>query len=218
MLMPPVTTRPQLRAVTDSRESCARASDTPRMLKKDSDQPPLDLALPSGFFAEPASVRRRHADRLMGRTPSGVHGRELLATWHESGDPGLLHTFNLLLERDPDEEVKRSAVQGLARIPDPAVASGLLKGLALPDRKARYVATEALGRLRSREALPMLASLLADRYCRSAAAKALVSIRDERALDPLRMAGADASLWRRRRLRRMIAVLEAEVGYQAGEG
>jgi HEAT repeat protein len=172
-----------------------------------------DLALPSRFFEQPPGIRRRHVDRLVQRTPSGAHGREMIATWYEGGDPKLLTTFSALVERDPDGDVKRAAIQGLARIPDPAARFGLMKGLALPDRRTRYMAAEALGRLRSREAVPMLVSLLDDSYCRVAAAQALVAIRDERALESLRAAAAQAGPWRRRRLRRVVSALETELGY-----
>lgn len=174
--------------------------------------------LPRDFFSEPRRSRIRHVDKLVARTPGHPKGMEILRTWYQSGDVALIPTLTAVVNLDPDEDVRRSALGGLGRMPDRAAIPGLLPGLRSTDRRSRFLAVSALGRLGARESLPDLVELLGDRYCRTAAAEALVAIRDERALEPLRHAAAQARPWRRRRLRRRVDELEAAVGYQRGTG
>lgn len=143
----------------------------------------------------------------------------MISTWYEGGDLAAIRALNEVVENDSDAYVRRAAVQGLGRMPDPSAIPGLLLGLREPERRTRYLAASALGRQKAREALPDLIRLLDDRYCRAAAAEALVAIRDDRALQPLRAAVAHAPRWRRPRLRRLVIELEAALGHPpAGSG
>ncbi len=130
------------------------------------------------------------------------------------GDPSVIPALCELVEGDPDRRVRRFAVAGLARMPDTAAIRGLLLGLDADDDVTRYWAVRGLGRLKAREAVPGLVRLLRDRSHRLAAAEALVTIRDERALEPLRDAAKHGSPWTRRRLRRDAQALASSLGYR----
>ena len=150
---------------------------------------------------------------LASRTPSGVRGIEMLRTWYEGGDHAAILALTEVIERDVDRYIRRAALQGLGRISDEAAIPGLLLGLRESDRRGRLLAASALGRLKAREAVPELIGLLDDRYCRAAATEALATIRDERALQPLREAVSRAPRWRRPGIRRIVVELEAALGY-----
>jgi HEAT repeat protein len=171
------------------------------------------LVLPPDFFERSKKARVRYAMALAQRTPGAKTNMDAIRNWHQGGDPRLIGVLIEIVERDPEVDVQRAAFQGLSRIPDPAAIPGLLPGLRSSDRRSRYFAVCGLGRLRAREAVPGLLPLLHDRYTRAEVAAALVAIRDERALEPLR--GAATSGWprTRRRLRRCIASLESDLGY-----
>jgi HEAT repeat protein len=171
-----------------------------------------DGLLPSRFFEEPKRSRLREVRRLAGRTPSGARGAERIATWFEGGDPTLIQALTAVVTTDSDRSVRRAAYAGLARIPDRAAIPGLLTGLSVSDRASRAHAVMALGRLAAREAVPGLVALLGDPYCRLMAGEALVEIRDESALEPLKRAAAHGLPWRRRRLRVRVEELAAAVG------
>jgi HEAT repeat protein len=82
------------------------------------------------------------------------------------------------------------------------------------DKATRIHAIIGLGELRSREAVEPLLELLDDPSCAGSAAKALVDIGDERALDPLRSAATSTRSARRQRtLRQAATELETRTGH-----
>ena len=133
----------------------------------------------------------------------------------KDGEPAVIPALLVALEADPDTLVKRHAAYGLASIPDQAIAPALRGALPSADRATKGHAIVGLGRLRARDAVPDLARLLDDRYARMLVADALVEIRDEHALAPLRAAAARGSPVRRYRLRKRIAALETALGLRA---
>jgi HEAT repeats len=186
----------------------------PRQMPTDVSDPIDDATLPPDFFAEPRRVRKKAVERLVRRTAVPTHGTmEFIRTSSDGGDPAVVSALTLVVEQDPDVAVKRSAFYGLSRIPDQAAIPGLLPGLRSSDRASRAHAVNGLGRLRARAAVPDLVALLGDWYCAAPAARALLAIRDERALEPLQLAAAQAWPWRRRQLRRCARELESALGY-----
>jgi HEAT repeat protein len=129
----------------------------------------------------------------------------------EGGDPDVTPILLVVAEDDPDRVVKRHALFGLSRVSDRAAVPALRAGLRSRDRASRGHAIKGLEKLRSREAVPDLVNLLGDQYAGVMAADALVSIRDETALAPLRAAAAKGWPWRRVALARRVHALEAAV-------
>jgi hypothetical protein len=171
--------------------------------------------LPLDFFREPKRARVKIVERLVRRSPAATTTTsEFIRTWLDGGDPAVVPALTLVVEQDPDVAVKRSAFSGLARIADQAAIPGLLPGLRSPDRATRAHAIKGLEKLRARAAVLDLVTLLGDWYGGILAAEALVAIRDERAVEPLRLAAERAWPWRRRRLRRCVEELESAVGLQ----
>jgi HEAT repeat protein len=85
-----------------------------------------------------------------------------------------------------DEDVVMFALQILARIGDPAAAPAVLPLIRHPQLNIAQSAIEALGRLRSREAVPELLSLLrGEIWLQLAAIEALGAIGDPVAVGPL---------------------------------
>jgi HEAT repeat protein len=85
-----------------------------------------------------------------------------------------------------DEDVVMFALQILARIGDPAAASAVLPLIRHPQLNIAQSAIEALGRLRSREAVPELLTLLGGEiWLQLAAIDALGAIGDPVAVGPL---------------------------------
>jgi HEAT repeat protein len=82
----------------------------------------------------------------------------------------------------------RAALAGLRRANTAAPIPAFLGALQSDDRASREHAIIGLADLKAREGVPPLIALLDDRRHRTQAAWALVSIRDERALEPLRAA------------------------------
>jgi HEAT repeat protein len=128
------------------------------------------------------------------------------------GDPAAISALTDAATTDPDRKVRLYAVTGLARMQDASATSGLLAGLSSDDYATRYWAIRGVARLKARDALPGLIRLLGQRRHRYAAAAALVEIRDERALEPLRKAARRGAPWTRLRLRRRAAALAGSLG------
>jgi HEAT repeat protein len=169
--------------------------------------------LPVGFFERTPAARMRIVRALAAETPGAKNGRDVLRAWQTGGNPERVWTLSLVVERDPDLAVRRVAFQGLARISDPVAIPGLIVGLRTPDHRTRLLAIQGIRRLRARDAVPDLIELLADRRLRHDSARALVDIRDERALAPLRAAALKGGPRTRRRLRECVHELESAVGY-----
>jgi HEAT repeat protein len=70
-----------------------------------------------------------------------------------------------------------------------------------------------LGRLQARQAVPALIGLLNERRLRTHVASALLAIRDERALEPLRRAAGRGWPRSRRILAKHAQMLEDRLGY-----
>src|SRR5271165_907137 len=183
-------------------------------MEDDALEPTADEAaeLPAGFFHEPASARKHYVEGLTNRRERPVTGTEAWRTMFENGDPAVIPALVAVVNLDPDPVVRRRALFGLSRMSDRAAIEGLLPGLRASDRASRAHAIKGLGRLRAREALPDLVAQLDDWYGCVMAAEALVAIRDERALEPLRRAAEKGSPWRRRRLRGRAEELEGVLG------
>jgi len=104
----------------------------------------------------------------------------------------LVETFSA---PEVDPKVYEEAVNALAKIKDPASAPVLIKLLASPREKERWVAVESLGGLRVKEAVPHLAAVIRNKEekppIREAALAALAKIRDPTALDTVAEALGD---------------------------
>ena len=173
-----------------------------------------ESALPPGFFELTAEERESRTLEMVRAPAQGMALREAIRDWYTNGDPQMVRAFTEIIERDSDVRVRRTAFAGLAHIPDRAAVPGLLRGLQSTDRASRYHAIAGLERLRAREAVPGLLSLLDDRRVRLRVARALVVIRDERALEPLRAAARHGWPRTRARLQAHVHELETSLGYQ----
>jgi hypothetical protein len=171
------------------------------------------LGLPPGFFDKPADYRVRYVWSLVRRPGGDKTTREQIRNWYTGGNPAAVRALTAVVMRDPDTEVQRSALCALGRIPDPAVVPALLRGLESRDRVCRMHAILALGRLRSREGVPQLIALLDDQRSRVEVARSLVSVRDERAVQPMKIAASRGWWWQRRHLRDSVTALETSLGY-----
>jgi hypothetical protein len=171
-------------------------------------------SLPADFFDQQRRSRRKVVHRLAVRSAAPTTGTvDLIRNWSGGGDPEVIPALTAVVERDPDVAVKRAALSGLARIADGAAIPGLLLGLRSSDRASRTHATKGLAKLCAREAVPDLVELLEDRYSANSAAQALLAIRDERALGPLRLAATHGWPWRRLQMRRSVRAFERALGY-----
>jgi HEAT repeats/HEAT repeat len=154
-------------------------------------------------------LRRKASHALATTKPGG--GRS--SAWRPSTDPRAIPILAELVMNDPDPAVRRSAVFGLRGCQDVAVSGPLIHALSDPDKATRMHAVLGLGELRSREAVEALGRLLSDRYCQARAAKALVKIRDGRAISLLEEAATnERSSRRRERLLEAARNLESDVG------
>lgn len=158
-------------------------------------------------------LRRRVTHALASMAPGG--GR---AGLRGPVDPEVIAHLAPLLEGDPDPAVRRTAAFGLRRTHDRAAIGPLLKGLGDSDKAPRGNSMLGVGDLRAREAVEPLATLLGDRSYAVMAARALVRIGDERALESLRTAAASSRSRRRRAaFEQAAAELEARVGLRPSE-
>jgi HEAT repeat protein len=181
----------------------------------------IRTGLPCGFFEKELGQRRDAVRKMAFHTP----GESKPVTWGkiasfsavrpllEAGDPTFIRPLTTVAELDPDVRNRRNAVAGLQRMNDPAAVPGLLAGLRSSDRATRVWAIRGLQRLRARAAVPELTAVLADWRQRYAAATALVAIRDERALQPLREASRHGLPWSRVYMHRRVRELEQRLGY-----
>lgn len=157
----------------------------------------------------PRRLRRRAATYVASMKPGGGKA----GTGLGSTDPRIIPVLAPLLEGDPDPSVRRAAAYGLRRTGDEGAVRPLLLALSDKDKATRIHAAMGLGSLRSRDAVKPLSELLHDRACGVTAARALVEIRDESALAPLRAAASSAGSRRRRAaLNRAASDLECRVG------
>jgi HEAT repeat protein len=115
-------------------------------------------------------------------------------------------------EEDPSINVRRAALSALQRPGDRRAIPTLLAALESEDRASREHAILGLERLKAREGVPGLIAILDDTHHRTLAARALVAIRDERALDPIR--DASKSGWPRSR--RILNAYAAELATAVG--
>jgi HEAT repeat protein len=171
----------------------------------------LTVDPPAGYSDLPQ--RRRH-EYIMGLVMCALPGKGALdGTNNDPGDPSFVRAFLSVLSVEPDTANRRLAVYALSRLPDEAVTEPLLEALGSTDTATKVHAIKGLARLRARAAVPKLIELLADRSVRFQAAQALVTIRDERALEPLRSACEASVLRARTRFRRLVRELETGLGY-----
>jgi HEAT repeat protein len=173
-----------------------------------------ELEALQGYIDDPKSsrrLRRRATTYLASTRPGGGKA----STGTGSTDPAIVPILAPLLENDPDRAVRRAAAYGLRRTADRGAVQSLLRALTDADKATRIHAIMGLGELQSREAVEPLLEILDDPSSAGSAAKALVDIGDERALDPLRNAATSAKSARTQRtLRQAAAELETRVGHQ----
>ncbi len=95
--------------------------------------------------------------------------------------------YNLIQKfKDPNSEVRNSAVTNLAKMGEPAF-DALIRSLNDPNDKVRRKTCDAFGIMGDPRAVPYLNGMLNDndRHVRRRAANALISIGDERSIPPL---------------------------------
>jgi HEAT repeat protein len=181
---------------------------------------PDRFELPPGFFERSDEERRQWIWDLRGGQPTGLTAREkILWTVDSTRDPRAIPALIEILERDGSVPVQRAALLALGGTKDPAAIPGLMIGLRSDDGACCLSAILGCQDLRAREAVPDLIALLANtqrkdfRQLREHAAEALVAIRDERAIEPLRAVAKHGGLRSRRRLQRLADELASSVGY-----
>ncbi len=124
---------------------------------------------------------------LLGNDENAVLRNSAIVALEKQGANAVPHLVEL--SRSPNVEVAMFAVQVLARIPDASSADALLPLIEHADTNVAQAAVEALGNMRSRQAVPGLIRLLrADLWLQFAAVAALGEIGDERAVEPLLLA------------------------------
>jgi HEAT repeat protein len=130
-------------------------------------------------YVEPAVL-----GRLVGNDADAVLRNAAIAALERQG-PYAVPYLERILQLE-NGEVVMFAVQVLARIGDPGPATSILPLLRHPDPNVAQSAVEALGRLRSREAVPALLDLLdGNLWLQLAAVGALGEIGDPAAVAPL---------------------------------
>jgi len=121
---------------------------------------------------------------LVADDANAVRRNSAIAALERQG-PYALPQLQVMLRLD-DLDVVMFALQVLARIGDPAPTAAILPLLRHPDLNVAQSAIEALGQLRSREAVPALLELLqGELWLQLAAIDALGAIGDARAVGPL---------------------------------
>ncbi|MBA2458843.1 MAG: HEAT repeat domain-containing protein, partial [Gemmatimonadales bacterium] len=121
---------------------------------------------------------------LVADDANAVRRNSAIAALERQG-PYAVPQLQVMLRLD-DLDVVMFALQVLARIGDPAPTAAILPLLRHPDLNVAQSAIEALGQLRSREAVPALLELLqGELWLQLAAIDALGAIGDARAVGPL---------------------------------
>jgi HEAT repeat protein len=171
-----------------------------------------NLGALAGHVNDPKSSRRlrRHAVVYIASTKPGGGKADIGVG---STDPAIIPLLAPLLEEDPDRSVRRTAAYGLRRTGDRSAIQPLIRALSDSDKATRIHAALGLGDLQAREAIEPLSELLDDRGCAEPAARALVEIGDERALEPLKRAASSARSRRQReKFAQAVIDLERRVG------
>jgi hypothetical protein len=174
--------------------------------------------------------RRGDVDALLALVDDldpGIRGAAILALpttsrrdgalrWRDAtGHPESIPALSERLAEDPSPTVRAAAALALDLVDDPAVISPLVGALRDPKPRVRRTAIEGLRKRQARQAVEDLIELVRVRGDESLlAGRALVDIRDERALAPLREAATSADTRReRRRFGEMVEQLERDLGY-----
>jgi HEAT repeat protein len=158
--------------------------------------PDREALILAAFEDETASVREyairlatRHVEpQVLGRlVADGVNAARrngALAALERQGPYAVPFLAELL--RSPDAELVMFSLQILARVGDPKATAGILPLLHHTDPNVAQAAVEALGRLRSADAVPALLELLrGNLWLQLAAVNALGEIGDAPAVAPL---------------------------------
>lgn len=158
--------------------------------------PDREALILAAFEDETASVREyairlatRHVEpQVLGRlVADGVNAARrngALAALERQGPYAVPYLVELL--RSPDAELVMFSLQILARVGDPKGTAGILPLLHHTDPNVAQAAVEALGRLRSADAVPALLELLrGNLWLQLAAVNALGEIGDAPAVAPL---------------------------------
>jgi HEAT repeat protein len=176
-----------------------------------------DLETLAGYLSDPKSsrrLRRRTVTYIASTKPGG--GKATLG--NGATDPAIIPILAPVLHEDSDRGVRRAAAYGLRRTDDQGAVQPLLRALSDTDVATRIHAAMGLGDLRSRAAITPLSQLLLDRKCAETAARSLVEIGDEQALEPLRAAASSAASKRlRKKFSEAVADLEQRVGLLPSE-
>jgi HEAT repeat protein len=130
-------------------------------------------------FIEPKTLGKLVADELnAGRRNAALTALERQGPYAVSHLESMLHQYHA--------DVVMFALQTLARIGDPSIAPAVLPFVRHTDLNVAQAAIEALGKLRSREAVPLLVELLHGKlWLQLAAIEALGDIGDPSAVRPL---------------------------------
>lgn len=184
------------------------------------DKVPVPTGLPPGFFERSDEERQQWIRDLKGSQPQDQTARETLLWIVDSKrDPRAVPALTEIMQRDPSIPIQRAAVAALRGTGDPAAIPGIIIGLRSGDRACCLSAILGCRQLKAREAVADLIALLNNtqrkefRQIREHAADALVAIRDERAIQPLRAAATRGSPRSRRRLKRFADELASSLGY-----
>ena len=170
--------------------------------------------LPDDFFSRSEEERWLvvHAWGRPAPDPRSSAFRLALAGPFNARDPRAVPGLMRVAEEDPSIKVRRAALMGLQRSEDRRTIPVLLNALRSEDPASREHAILGLETLNAREGVPGLISILDDPRQRTLAARALVTIRDERGLEPIRAASKRGWPRSRRVLRALAAELATAVG------
>jgi HEAT repeat protein len=168
--------------------------------------------LPKGFFLRTEEKRKLFAMQI-GNQWDDLDLRPGLLRPFSDVDPRAIPALTTVAEEDPLVSIRRTALSALRRTRDPAAIPALLNALKSDDPASRAQGIKGLEALKAREAVPALVALLDSKKDRTHAAEALVAIRDERALEPIRDAANRGWPRSRRILRAHAADLAKSVGH-----
>jgi HEAT repeat protein/beta-lactamase regulating signal transducer with metallopeptidase domain len=135
---------------------------------------------------------------VQGAIDGALHGLDLRHVEQSAkaatADPRMVAALTAAL-KDPDKEVRESALHALVRLRDPSVFEPLVQALKDASADVREQAAHGLSQLRDKRAVEPLMSALNDPSAsvREALVHALSQLRDPRTVDPLITALGDAS-------------------------
>jgi HEAT repeat protein len=179
--------------------------------------------LPVDFFDRDDKARREWLDSLRPAPVlddvTDVKSAISAVVNQKPADERYAATLLFLFENDPAKIVQHAAIRQLGHMESPVALRALLAALDSDDVVSVEHAILGVQRLKAREAVPKLISMLDDKRhhdgfaIRLEAAEALVAIRDERALEPMRAAAKRGWPLSRMKMRDLAEVLAKRLGY-----